>query len=48
MIPALILLAVTIGVVCYLVGRLVGEERGRVDAYRRVAEVRRRESESRR
>lgn len=39
--------AVIVGVPAYLVGRMVGEERGRVDAYARIAAVRRREREAR-
>lgn len=44
-----VITAAVVGLPCYLLGRMVGEERGRVDAYRRIAEaVRRREREGRR
>ena len=40
--------ALVVGLPAYLVGRMVGEERGRVDAYARIAAARRREREARR
>lgn len=33
--------ALIVGIPCYLLGRMVGEERGRIDAYARIARARR-------